>query len=184
VGKYRAADLVNAPTLLSLARLPLAVLFPFTLERPALSIAVLGAAAASDVLDGFIARRFELATATGAVVDGVTDKLFAAVVLASLVLGGRLALADVALLGAREIVELPFIAWLALSAAARRSKIDERANVIGKAATTLQFAAVFLVLIRSDLRTWAVWATAVVGAAAGMSYWARAFGDPPKTLVR
>jgi phosphatidylglycerophosphate synthase len=183
VGKYRAADLVNAPTLLSLGRLPLAVLFPFTLERPALSIAVLAAAAASDVLDGFIARRFDLATATGAVVDGVTDKLFAAVVLVSLVLGGRLAVTDVALLGAREIVELPLVAWLALSAAARRRKIDERANVIGKGATTLQFATVFLVLIQSDLRTWGVWATAVVGVAAGMSYWARAFGGTPKSSV-
>jgi phosphatidylglycerophosphate synthase len=173
VGRYRAADLVNAPTLISFLRLPLAAVFPFTLGRPTLGIAVLAAAAGSDVLDGFIARRFDRATPMGAVVDGITDKLFAAVVLVSLVLAGRLALVDVALLGAREITELPLVAWVAVSAAARRRKIDERANVLGKAATTFQFATVFAVLVESEWRAVGLWATALVGVAAGLSYWAR-----------
>ena len=174
MGRYNARDLLNAPTLLSLARIPLAAVFPHTIDQPPLSLVVLGAAAFSDVLDGFVARRFGLATPTGAVVDGVTDKLFAASVLVTLVVADRLTLIDVALLGTREIIELPFVVWLAVSPAARSRKIEERANVFGKTATTLQFATVVAVLGRSELRAVGLWMTAAVGVAAGISYWMRA----------
>ena len=86
MGRYRARDLVNAPTLVSWLRIPLAAAFPFVRESVSGSLVVLGLAAATDVIDGFIARRFGLATPTGAVVDGVTDKTFAATVLGTLVL--------------------------------------------------------------------------------------------------
>jgi cardiolipin synthase len=178
VGSYAARDLLNAPTLISLTRLPLAAAFTQTLSSTALSLLVLGAAAFSDVLDGFVARRFDLATPTGAVVDGLTDKAFAATVLVTLVLAGRLMAVDVALLGTRELVELPLVGWLALSPAARSwRKIDNRANVLGKAATILQFATVAAVIGRHDVHLTGLVLTATVGAAAGVSYWRRALSS-------
>lgn len=174
MGRYRLQDLFNAPTLISLVRLPLAAAFPFVRESVPGSLVVLGLAGASDVVDGWIARRFALATPTGAVVDGVTDKLFAATILVTLVWTRAMPLADLALLGSREIGELPLVVWLALSPAARRRKVDDRANVFGKVATALQFATIVSTIVRSDLRQAMLWSTAIVGAAAAASYWRRA----------
>jgi phosphatidylglycerophosphate synthase len=173
VGGYRARDLVNAPTLVSLLRLPLAAAFPFVRHDVGASLVVLLLAAGTDVVDGWIARRFGLATPTGAVVDGVTDKAFAATVLATLVITGIMPATDILLLGAREIGELPLVVWLALSPAARRRKVDDRANVFGKAAAVLQFSAIVATIVGSEWRTALVWITAAVGAAAALSYWRR-----------
>jgi phosphatidylglycerophosphate synthase len=175
LGRYSTRDLLNPPTLVSLLRVPLSVLFPQTLHSPGLSAAVLGTAALSDVLDGFIARRFGLATPTGAVVDGVTDKIFIASVLLTLVFAGRLGRKDIVLLGMRELVELPFVAWVAVSPAMRKRRVDERANVFGKAATTLQFVTIVAVLARkTHVHNAAVGVTGLVGLLAGLSYWQRA----------
>ncbi len=174
MGRYRARDLVNAPTLLSWARVPLAASFPFFVARPWVCLAILGAAALTDVLDGFVARRFGLATPTGAVVDGVTDKLFVGTVLVTLLVSRHLAPGDVVLLGTRELGELPLVLWIALSPAARGRKVDDRANAVGKAATTLQFATIVATLVRSELRVPSLYATALVGAAAAVTYWVRA----------
>ncbi|HEY8077432.1 MAG TPA: CDP-alcohol phosphatidyltransferase family protein, partial [Labilithrix sp.] len=75
----------HLPNVLSAMRIPLAALFPFVVTRPALAIAVLAAAALTDVLDGWLARRLGEATPTGALVDGIADKLLGASVLVSLV---------------------------------------------------------------------------------------------------
>lgn len=173
MGRYRARDLWNAPTLVSWSRLPLAVVFPFTLGRPALCLGVLAAAALSDVLDGWIARKFSLATATGAVVDGVTDKGFATVVLVTLLVTRAFSLGDVALLFVRELLEIPLVVWAVLSHHVRKRKLDERANVFGKAATTLQFVSVIAALIHADWVRVPVVATGLVGFAAAASYWRR-----------
>jgi phosphatidylglycerophosphate synthase len=177
VGRYRARDLLNAPTLISWLRVPLAAAFPFTYHSPIASLVLLAAAGLTDVIDGFVARRYRLATPAGAVVDGVTDKLFAGAVLATLLVAGKLAPLEVVLLGTREIGELPLVLWIALSYEARQKRVvDDRANVFGKAATTLQFGVVVLTLLGSPLRGIGLWLVAMVGAAAALGYWLRALG--------
>lgn len=174
MGRYRGRDLVNAPTLISWLRIPLAAAFPLAHERPGASLAILAAAGLTDVVDGFIARRYRLATPTGAVVDGITDKLFVGVVLATLLATGRLTVFEILLLGTRELGELPLVVWLALSHDARRRKVDDKANVFGKAATTLQFAVVVTTLLGSPLQRLGLWLAAMMGGAAALSYWMRA----------
>jgi phosphatidylglycerophosphate synthase len=51
---------------------------------------VLLLAGITDVLDGWVARRWGLVTATGAALDGITDKLFALVVALALFSTGQL----------------------------------------------------------------------------------------------
>ena len=85
VGRYRARDLLLPPGWVSLSRVPLAVAFPFVEESAAASLVVLSLAALTDVVDGYLARRLDMATPTGAVLDGITDKLFVATVVVSLV---------------------------------------------------------------------------------------------------
>ncbi len=174
MGRYRSRDLINAPTLVSWLRVPLAVAFPFSHRSPGLSLVILALAAMTDVVDGWIARRFRLATPTGAVVDGITDKLFVGSVLATLLATARLSLSEVLLLGTRELGELPLVLWLALSHDARRRKVDDKANAFGKAATTLQFGVVVLTLLGSPDKSIGVWTAAMVGFAAALSYWMRA----------
>lgn len=175
----RLRDLLLAPALVSWIRLPLAACFPLVMNRPALAVTVLLIAGLSDVLDGWVARRSGLATATGALLDPIADKLFVLTVAASLLLSGRLSPLDVLLLSTRECVELPLAAWYASSAKARAKRATTaQANLGGKLATTLQFGSVaWLLLDLPGLRFW-VLATAGVGLLAGAWYWHRSLRQP------
>ncbi|HEY3820599.1 MAG TPA: CDP-alcohol phosphatidyltransferase family protein [Polyangiaceae bacterium] len=174
MGLYRARDLVRVPGLLSLSRLPLAAAFPFVLVHPLAALGVLAAAGFSDVLDGWYARRFGQVTATGSALDPVTDKLFVTTVAVSLVVGGYLSVLDVALLSAREIGELPLVAWLAFNRHARRRRAGHpSANVPGKLATVLQFGTATAALFRMPHLGWLIDGAAAVGMLAATSYWLR-----------
>jgi cardiolipin synthase len=171
---YRARDLASVPGLLSLSRLPLAAAFPFVLGRPVLALAVLAASGLSDVLDGWVARRFGQVTPTGAALDPITDKLFVTTVAASLVVGGYLSLLDVVLLSTREIGELPLVAWLAVNRDARARRAGHpSANLPGKLATALQFGVATAALLHVSHLAWVIDATAGVGVLAAASYWVR-----------
>lgn len=174
MGIYRARDLFRVPGLLSLSRLPLAALFPLVVGEPALALAVLGAAAFSDVLDGWWARRFHQATSTGAMLDAVTDKLFVLTVAVTLIVRGFLPATAVLLLATREAGELPLVVWLATSRSARRGRAENpKANVPGKMATVLQFLTIVTALFHSEYTGGMTLATAVVGAFAAATYWVR-----------
>jgi cardiolipin synthase (CMP-forming) len=189
--RYRLRDLLLPPGLLSLARIPLAVCFPLLIDRPPAAVGVLLLAGFTDVLDGWIARRYRLVTATGTALDPITDKLFVLTVAITLVVSGRLPVGAVVLLSTREIGELPLLAWFALSPRARASRGPQpSANVPGKIATFLQFGAVAWALARAPGLVVPLAITAVGGAFAALSYWHRAlrtFGsrvsEPRLTLL-
>lgn len=174
MGLYRARDLLLVPSLISFARVPLAVAFPFVHARPWAALGVLAASGLSDVLDGWWARRFGQATATGAVVDPITDKIFVLTVVVTLVLAGDLSPVAVLLLSTREIGELPLVLWLASSRSARRKRKEHpKANAPGKLATALQFAAVGAALFHWRFTPALVGVTAAAGAVAAVVYWSR-----------
>jgi cardiolipin synthase len=174
-GRYRFRDVFLAPGLLSLARVPLAIAFPFVVEETLWALVVLALAGVSDVLDGYCARRFGQVTPTGAALDPVTDKLFVLTVAVTLVVNGHFSLLAVLLLSTREILELPLVVWFALSPRARSARAEKpSANVFGKLATLLQFAAVFSALLSWSITDFWIGATAVVGVFAAVSYWLRA----------
>jgi cardiolipin synthase (CMP-forming) len=174
MGLYRARDLVRVPGLLSLSRVPLAALFPFTLHRPVLALAVLALAGISDVLDGWYARRFRQVTPTGTALDPVTDKLFVTTVAVSLVMAGYFSIPDVVLLSTREIGEVPLVVWLAMSHRARDRRAEHpSANWPGKLATALQFGTATAALFWMPHLDWLIGGTAAVGLLAAASYWAR-----------
>lgn len=174
MGLYRARDLLLVPSLVSLARVPLAVAFPFVHDRPWVALAVLVAAGLSDLLDGWWARRFDQATATGAVVDPITDKIFVLTVVFTLMAVDKLSIVSVLLLSTREIGELPLVVWLSLSRDARQKRKDHpKANLPGKIATALQFATVVAALFGSPSTPLLVGVTAAAGVVAAVVYWAR-----------
>jgi CDP-diacylglycerol--glycerol-3-phosphate 3-phosphatidyltransferase/cardiolipin synthase len=167
--------MLELPNLVSAARVPLAVVFPFIATRPAAAAFVLLAAAVTDVLDGWLARRLGQATPTGALVDGVADKVFGLSVLVSIVAYGLIAAPLALLLATRELGELPLVLRVVASRSPRLSSVDRRANVLGKVATALELATVLAIVLRAGpaevLALVAV--TAAIGAAAALSYWAR-----------
>jgi cardiolipin synthase (CMP-forming) len=171
---FSARDLALPPNLLSLARLPLAVLFPLVADRPASALAVLMAAGLTDVLDGWLARRSGQVTATGALVDPIADKAFAVAVVGTLLSHGKLPPWGTLALLTREILELPLALWIALSRRFRGARLaNASANIPGKLATTVQFAAVLSAIALPAALPAMLTAAGLSGAAAGISYWMR-----------
>lgn len=173
VAEYRLNDLILLPNLVSGVRLPLAVAFPLASGNVGLSLGVLALAGLSDVVDGWAARKLGKATPVGALVDGVTDKVFAASVLGTLVATGGLSPLEALLLATRELAELPLALRVLTSKRARLTEIDRRANWLGKIATLLEFTTVLAVIVRAPGKSALLGATAVCGALAAAAYWRR-----------
>lgn len=126
----------NIPNLLSAIRLLLAVVFPFSAPK-AWAVLIL-TAAASDFLDGWIARRWNLASWQGGLLDAVADKLFVLSVLITYLLAGRLSLWWIPLVIARDLT----VSLIALYAFLRRAWPafqEMEASLSGKIATGGQF---------------------------------------------
>lgn len=171
MGRYRAQDLTAPPNLVSLARVPLAAIFPFVIDRPAVALGVLALAGLSDVIDGWLARTYNRVTPLGIVLDPITDKLFVSVVVVALVISGRLPFPHVLLLATREVGELPLVTWWLISRHRRRAKSENpMANLPGKLVTVLQFATVAAALFASPLVTILLVITAIAGVVAALVY--------------
>ena len=170
--RYELRHLLLAPSLLSLARLPLAALFPFVAHRLPWALATLVAAAVSDLLDGWVARRWNQCTPLGAALDGATDKVFVLAVAVTLAATHRLSALELLLLGARDLGELGLAAVIALRGDARALHEEQRASQWGKAATVIQFAAVVLALAGRPERLWAAALAGALGVAA-VAFYAR-----------
>ena len=175
---YNARDLVRVPGLLSLLRLPLAVVFPFVSGHVTWAIVVLAAAGVSDVLDGWYARRFGQQTLTGAVLDGWMDKVFVTTVLVTLVVVHGLTLLQLLIMSAREVGQIPLLVR-SLFRSRDQPRGPRAASILGKLATVAQFATVVAVLLGAPQRALLVYATGVLGAAAVAVYWYRDLSPSP-----
>jgi cardiolipin synthase len=171
--RFSARDLLLPPNLLSLLRVPLAVAFPLA-RTPAEAFAVLALAGLSDTLDGWLARRNGQVTAIGAVVDPVTDKMFAIAVVGTLIARGHLPAWAAPALLTREMLEAPLAAWILV----RHFRDGEplppaQANKPGKMATSAQFAAVLTALVAPRATPVMLAVAGAAGIAAGVAYWKR-----------
>lgn len=142
--------------LLSGSRIPLAVVFA-AFEDSRVRLAVLAAAAASDLLDGWTARRFGPSN-LGAKVDPVADKIFYLTGFAVLGLSGALAPLEVLGVLLRDI--LTPLGYLASVIARRPFSTPARAG--GKAVTVGQSLTLCAWLLESPLLRPLAWATAAI----------------------
>jgi cardiolipin synthase len=158
------------PNALSLSRLPLGGLFWFALAqgpaRPVLPFGVLAAAAVTDVLDGWIARRRGTNPAgMGSWLDPICDKVFVGSVLAALFVQRRAPLPLLALVLGRELLQVPMALVYRTSPTLRRwLHYDFRASLLGKAATVVQFLAVSAIILDAEF----AWRLAVMAFVLGM----------------
>jgi cardiolipin synthase len=185
----RQPSFFSAANLLSLARLPLALVFAFVLGAPwggpVAALGVLGLAGLTDALDGIFARRAEARrtgsvdpvapAGTGSWLDPICDKVFVAGVLGAIWYRTQPSLGLLALIVARELAQLPLSLVYAVVPALRRwLRYDFRASLLGKAATVSQFIAIAALLFDSRLTRAAAGLTFALGLLALGDYVLRA----------
>ena len=153
------------PNLLTVLRLGLAAVFPFA--PPGWGLAIVLAAGCSDVLDGWIARRFGATSVVGALLDGIADKAFVITVLGTLLGRGEIAWWQAGLVLVRDAtVAVTFLYVLWRRAWEALPHMDAR--LPGKLTTTVLFAW-FVALLAKPLEA-LIGPLFVLGAAA--SVWA------------
>ena len=142
--------ITSLPNLLSLSRLPLGGVFWAALGPTAtpmnsgMALGVMALAAGTDILDGTIARRRGVSSAgMGSWLDPICDKLFIGAVLAALYFERGVPLWLLAVIVARELLQLPMVVvYRAFPTLRHWLRYDFRASPLGKAATITQFFAI------------------------------------------
>ena len=152
----RVTRVWTVANVLSASRIPLAAVFAAVPEA-GVRLAVLAGAAASDLLDGWMARRFG-PSSLGAKVDPVADKIFYLTAFAVLGLSGALAPIEVVGVLLRDI--LTPLGYLASVVARRPFTTPARAG--GKAVTVGQSLTLCAWLLGSPLLRPLAWATAAI----------------------
>jgi phosphatidylglycerophosphate synthase len=150
--------------LLSAARIPLAVVFP--LASNGWRMVILALAAATDLLDGLLARRFG-SSSLGSIIDPVADKLFMAAAFGVVAVSGRLAPYEVVGVLLRDIVAT--VAFAATIYSHRPRAIQARAG--GKAVTVAQVLTLVAFLTGSPLLQPLAWVTTAIGIYAIWDYY-------------
>lgn len=141
---------MSVPNYLTFARIALIPLFVVVFYLPGewtflVSTAIFGIAAATDWLDGYLARRMGVTTPLGAFLDPVADKLLVAIALVLLVErdSNMLMTIPAAIIIGREITVTALREWMA--------QIGKNASVavswLGKLKTTLQMTAIIVLLL-------------------------------------
>lgn len=142
---------MNLPNLLSLIRLCLIPVFTVLYFSPLANARLLAglvfiAAALTDALDGYIARRFNQITRLGRILDPLADKLMVLSALLCVAVDGRLPFWIAAIYAVKEI----------LMAAGgllfyKRTKEVPSSNILGKLATTLLVAVIAAIILFDEL---------------------------------
>jgi phosphatidylglycerophosphate synthase len=140
----RWRSLLTVPNLLSLTRLPLAAGF-LVADGTTARVALVGVASATDLLDGWLARRTGRTTKWGALLDPIADKAFMLAALTAFLLRGDLGAGDFFLVLVRDVATLVgFGVGLLMSGVGAG---DYQARWSGKVVTVLQLALIVALLL-------------------------------------
>jgi CDP-diacylglycerol--glycerol-3-phosphate 3-phosphatidyltransferase len=133
-----------------------------------------GAAALTDQLDGYLARRWHVESAFGRVADPLADRLMIGTAVVLMLATGRIPLVAGLIVLVRDLALL-----LGYKLVAPRG-YDVEVTFLGKVATWILYAALGLVLVTSDGTTWPVvilWIGIALSVASGVQYVLRARRD-------
>ena len=166
---------INLPNIVTGARIALipifAVIYVFADAGHWLAAMLFAGAAATDWLDGYLARKLNQTTPFGAFLDPVADKLIVVTALV-LLIGSHanlwLTVPGVVIIG-REIVISALREWM--SGVNRRGLVA--ASWIGKLKTTLQMFSIIILLANAPLlvQPWVIIGYVLLYAAALMTLW-------------
>lgn len=157
----------HLPNILTVARMLLALLFPFLDARWRLPVVAL--ALLTEYLDGAISRFCGTTSRLGQVLDPIADKLFFAAVAFVFIREGSLTVAEFAWLGARDLFVLFAVLWTL--ARGKRGLVGEmKPLALGKIATVFQYFVCFDILLTGSVYPGLFYATAALSLAAAVQY--------------
>lgn len=181
---------LSVPNLLTLVRLPMAGAVWWLGGEVAWLIGLMVAAAITDMLDGWFARRMRArrealglptrnlagAEGRGAWLDPLCDKVFVLSVIGTAWIYYQPAWWLVTLVATREILLVPVTAvYLLTSQTRKRGHLDVRAGFGGKLTTVVQFLALWAILLESSYGLGLALGAAFAGLLATLDYTIRAF---------
>ena len=159
--------LLTLPNMVSVTRLFLAPIF-FMVPRVEARVALVVAAAASDMLDGWLARRQRRTSRVGAILDPIADRVFVLTAVLTLVLEGALSVGQVAVLLARDIMTT--IGFFVARSVSWLRPVELRARAPGKLVTVLQIVTLLVVLARPASANLLIALTGIVSVVAVADY--------------
>ncbi len=164
---------MNVPNAISLFRLLLVpVIFVVVYFHYNMSaLLVLGIAALSDWLDGYLARRLDQMTVTGQLLDPLVDKLFMLSVIVAMWMANLMPLSAMALLIFRDVCMI----LIGLNYYVH-GKRNAPANWMGKVTTTLYYAAVTSLLLQDVIpyTQFFLWGVIAFSGGTAVLYWFQA----------
>lgn len=161
------AKLRALPNIISSSRLLLAAGFAVVTDADR-RLGLVGLAAFTDFLDGWIARRAEWTTKWGALLDPIADRVFALVAVLTFVVTGQLSVAGALVMISRDIMTA--IGFLVARIIPWLRPVEFKARPLGKIVTVLQFAT-FVALLRLPGALWVcLWLVGIVSALSVVDY--------------
>jgi CDP-diacylglycerol---glycerol-3-phosphate 3-phosphatidyltransferase len=138
------ATLRALPNIISSSRVLLAAGF-VALPNPDARLGLVGLAAATDFLDGWLARRARWTTRWGALIDPIADRVFVLVAVSTFLFTGALSTLGYFVMISRDLMTA--VGFLVARAVAWLRPVEFKARFSGKLVTVLQLAT-FVCLLR------------------------------------
>jgi cardiolipin synthase (CMP-forming) len=137
-------ELRALPNILSFSRLALAAGFVVA-DGVAMRVGLIGVAAATDFLDGWIARRVNAASRWGALIDPIADRFFVLTAVATMLFSGVITTGQYFVLITRDLATA--IGFLVARAISWLRVVEFHARWLGKVVTGLQLATLVAALL-------------------------------------
>lgn len=153
-------DYLNLANMLSVMRIILAPFFMIALFKNdyVAAFIILVAAALSDFFDGFVARKFEMQTDFGRILDPIADKVFVFFAVIALMIRFNFPLSLGVIIISRDVlILLGGIVFLCLG-----MKKSLTPNIFGKISTFMQLLALIVYVIASIFMYNSVWITIIL----------------------
>ena len=152
------------------------LVWPWLVGKEFIALSIFLLAAGTDILDGYLARRWQQVTTVGTLLDPIADKMLISAALISLVQIHRVPGWMAILIIGREFA----VSGLRSIAAAEGYTI--RASELGKTKTVLQVVAISLVMLGIHFAAfepwglWALWAVVVAAMGSAIDYFLKFWG--------
>jgi len=155
--------LLTLPNVVSMSRLVLAAAF-VAMRDPSARLALLVVASVTDFLDGWLARRNQATTRSGALIDPIADRLFVLTALCTYLVERAISTGTFFIVLSRDIATV--IGFFVARSIPWLRAVEFRARLLGKLVTVLQLLTLAAVIVAPPAVPWLV---LVLGAASAAS---------------
>jgi len=163
--------ILNIPNALSVFRILLIPIFLYMLNSNKesgfyMATAVLALSYITDILDGYIARKKNMITELGKILDPLADKITQGVVVIALLIKGYIPAFVVIILLAKELIQISGGIYIKIKLKAQMPP----ANVFGKTATGMFYISMLLLLLSVPYAIYIVYITIIILLIAFINY--------------